>query len=235
MREALNGFVIRGISSNIPFQAALLAHRKFVAGDFNTGFIAEHYAQGFHAEDVPHDDPDFLVALAAFVQPPLPRRAPRASAARCRATSVKVGERVRGGRRWRATASTRTRRCTVTDFDGRPAPASRRRSDAAAITFAATRARRDIARPRHGQRPAVHGAGRARRGQESAGLRVVAQRHAASMRWCCRRAPPSCYALMPLQGAARHEHVPAVADAGPAGRRGGAAGPEGAGRRASWP
>jgi propionyl-CoA carboxylase alpha chain len=65
MREALNGFVIRGVSSNIPFQAALLAHPKFVAGDFNTGFIAEHYGKGFRAQDVPHDDPDFLVALAA--------------------------------------------------------------------------------------------------------------------------------------------------------------------------
>jgi propionyl-CoA carboxylase alpha chain len=67
MREALNGFVIRGVSSNIPFQAALLAHPKFVAGDFNTGFIAEHYAKGFRAEDVPHDDADLLIALAAFV------------------------------------------------------------------------------------------------------------------------------------------------------------------------
>ena len=68
MREALNGFVIRGISSNIPFQAALLAHPKFVAGDFNTGFIAEHYGKGFSSEDVPHADPNFLVALAAFVR-----------------------------------------------------------------------------------------------------------------------------------------------------------------------
>ena len=68
MREALNGFVIRGISSNIPFQAALLAHPKFVSGDFNTGFIAEQYSRGFRAEDVPHDDPNFLVALAAFVR-----------------------------------------------------------------------------------------------------------------------------------------------------------------------
>ncbi len=67
MREALNGFVIRGVSSNIPFQAALLAHPKFQSGDFNTGFITEHYGKGFHAQDVPHDDPDFLVALAAYV------------------------------------------------------------------------------------------------------------------------------------------------------------------------
>ena len=68
MRTALNSFVIRGIHSNIPFQAALLAHPKFVEGDFNTGFIAEHYGKGFSAADVPHDDPMFLVALAAFVR-----------------------------------------------------------------------------------------------------------------------------------------------------------------------
>ena len=68
MREALNAFVIRGIGSNIPFQAALLAHPKFISGDFNTGFIAEHYSQGFSAADVPHDDPLLLVAAAAFVR-----------------------------------------------------------------------------------------------------------------------------------------------------------------------
>jgi propionyl-CoA carboxylase alpha chain len=67
MREALNGFVIRGVQSNIPFQAALLAHPKFVSGDFNTGFIAEHYAHGFRAEDVPHNDPAFLQALAVYL------------------------------------------------------------------------------------------------------------------------------------------------------------------------
>jgi propionyl-CoA carboxylase alpha chain len=68
MREALNGFVIRGMSSNIPFQAALLAHPDFATGNFNTGFIAQHYAGGFKAEDVPHDDPLFLVALAGFIR-----------------------------------------------------------------------------------------------------------------------------------------------------------------------
>ncbi|MFM1908398.1 MAG: hypothetical protein RLZZ591_2075 [Pseudomonadota bacterium] len=68
MREALNGFVIRGVSSNIPFQAALLAHPRFVSGNFNTGFIAEQYSKGFRAEDVPHDDAAFLTALAAFVR-----------------------------------------------------------------------------------------------------------------------------------------------------------------------
>jgi propionyl-CoA carboxylase alpha chain len=90
MREALNGFVIRGISSNIPFQAALLAHPQFVSGAFNTGFIAEHYADGFRAEDVPHDDANFLVALAAFAR------------ARRRPVGATAGLRGEGGPRlWR--------------------------------------------------------------------------------------------------------------------------------------
>jgi propionyl-CoA carboxylase alpha chain len=91
MREAPNAFVIRGISSNIPFQAALLAHPKFVAGDFNTGFIAEHYAGGFRSEQVQHDDPDFLVALAAFAQRRALERATGISG-QLRGHEFKVGE-----------------------------------------------------------------------------------------------------------------------------------------------
>jgi propionyl-CoA carboxylase alpha chain len=68
MREALNAFVIRGISSNIPFQSALLAHPDFVAGRFNTGFIAQNWPQGFTAESVKHEDPRFMVALATLVR-----------------------------------------------------------------------------------------------------------------------------------------------------------------------
>lgn len=79
MRQALNGFAIRGINSNIPFQAALLAHPKFVSGDFNTGFIAEQYPKGFSAEAVPHDDPTFLRALAAVANRVHTQRAMRIS------------------------------------------------------------------------------------------------------------------------------------------------------------
>jgi len=67
MRDALNGFVIRGISSNIPFQAALMQHPRFQSGNFNTGFIAEEYPNGFDASMVPHDDPALLISVAAFV------------------------------------------------------------------------------------------------------------------------------------------------------------------------
>jgi propionyl-CoA carboxylase alpha chain len=74
MREALNAFVIRGIASNIPFQAALLAHPRFVSGQFNTGFIAEEYPQGFAGTAVP-ENPDFLLALAAAAHRRLRERA----------------------------------------------------------------------------------------------------------------------------------------------------------------
>jgi propionyl-CoA carboxylase alpha chain len=67
MRDALNSFVIRGISSNIPFQAALMQHPRFQSGNFTTAFIAEEYPKGFNASDVPHDDPALLLSVAAFV------------------------------------------------------------------------------------------------------------------------------------------------------------------------
>ena len=77
MREALNAFVIRGVSSNIPFQSALLAHPKFVAGQFSTGFIAEHYPKGFSAARVPSEEPEFLLALAGAAHRSMRERAAR--------------------------------------------------------------------------------------------------------------------------------------------------------------
>ena len=68
MRSALNDFVIRGIHSNIPFQAALLQHPRFVSGDFTTGFIAEEYPHGFKTDSVQPADPKRLAALAAFMR-----------------------------------------------------------------------------------------------------------------------------------------------------------------------
>ena len=67
MREALDEFYIRGLSHNVPFLAALLAHPRFVAGTLSTGFIAEEYPDGFHAGDLPAESPELLVAAAAAV------------------------------------------------------------------------------------------------------------------------------------------------------------------------
>jgi propionyl-CoA carboxylase alpha chain len=68
MRDALNAFVIRGVSSNIAFQSALMQHPRFQSGKFNTGFIAEEFPRGFSAESLVHEDPLLLAAVAAFAR-----------------------------------------------------------------------------------------------------------------------------------------------------------------------
>ena len=68
MREALNGFVIRGVSSNLAFQAALLGHPRFAAGDFNTGFIAEEFAHGFDPAAIEHRDRGFPARACGCVR-----------------------------------------------------------------------------------------------------------------------------------------------------------------------
>jgi propionyl-CoA carboxylase alpha chain len=68
MRDALNAFVIRGVASNIAFQAALMQHPRFVSGDFNTNFIAEEFPRGFQSADLRHDDPLLLASVAALAR-----------------------------------------------------------------------------------------------------------------------------------------------------------------------
>ena len=67
MGDALDAYFIRGVSHNISFLNALIAHPRFIAGDLSTSFIAQEYPDGFHASDVPHDDPALPVAVAASI------------------------------------------------------------------------------------------------------------------------------------------------------------------------
>ena len=53
MRRALDAFYIRGVSHNIPFLAALMAHPRFRAGRLTTNFIAEEFKGGFTAAHLP--------------------------------------------------------------------------------------------------------------------------------------------------------------------------------------
>ncbi|MBS0223388.1 MAG: acetyl/propionyl/methylcrotonyl-CoA carboxylase subunit alpha [Proteobacteria bacterium] len=68
MRRALDEFYVRGVSHNVPFLAALMAHPRFVAGKLTTNFIAEEFKGGFTAKDLPPRDPAVLAAVAAVVQ-----------------------------------------------------------------------------------------------------------------------------------------------------------------------
>jgi propionyl-CoA carboxylase alpha chain len=65
MRSALDRFIIRGVSNNIAFLSALMAHPRYVAGNISTNMIAEEYPDGFHPEDLPHEDPVIIIAVAA--------------------------------------------------------------------------------------------------------------------------------------------------------------------------
>jgi propionyl-CoA carboxylase alpha chain len=67
MGDALDAYYIRGVSHNISFLNALIAHPRFIAGELSTSFIAQEYPDGFHASDVPHDDPALPVAVAAAI------------------------------------------------------------------------------------------------------------------------------------------------------------------------
>ncbi|WP_300785403.1 acetyl/propionyl/methylcrotonyl-CoA carboxylase subunit alpha [Enhydrobacter sp.] len=65
MRRALDEFYVRGVSHNVPFLAALMAHPRFVAGRLTTNFIAEEFKGGFSAAHLPPRDPAILAAVAA--------------------------------------------------------------------------------------------------------------------------------------------------------------------------
>ena len=67
MRRALDAYFIRGISHNIPFLAAVMANKRFQDGNITTNFIAEEYPHGFSADDLPNDDPQTLITVAAYI------------------------------------------------------------------------------------------------------------------------------------------------------------------------
>ena len=67
MQTALNQFVIKGIDSNIPFQATLMQHPDFQSGNINTGFIAKHFPDGFHGAKVDVATQDMLCALVTSI------------------------------------------------------------------------------------------------------------------------------------------------------------------------
>ena len=68
MRRALDEFYVRGVSHNVPFLAALMAHPRFRAGNLTTNFIAEEFKGGFTTAHLPPKDPAVLSAVAAVVE-----------------------------------------------------------------------------------------------------------------------------------------------------------------------
>jgi len=79
MNDALDTYYIRGVSHNISFLNALIAHPRFLDGRLTTNFIDDEYPDGFHAADVVHDNPDLPVAMAGAVHRTYMDRAARLS------------------------------------------------------------------------------------------------------------------------------------------------------------
>ncbi len=79
MRQALDAYYIRGIETNIPFLAALMAHPRFVEGRLTTHFIDEEYPDGFGVEHMRMEDTAIFVVVAAAVHRRYRERAARIS------------------------------------------------------------------------------------------------------------------------------------------------------------
>ena len=67
MRTALDRFVIRGVTSNMDFLSALIAHPRFASGDISTNTIAEEYPEGFDPASVEQADLTTTICVAATV------------------------------------------------------------------------------------------------------------------------------------------------------------------------
>jgi propionyl-CoA carboxylase alpha chain len=67
MREALDSYVIRGVTSNISFLRALMDHPKWLSGDITTKFIEEEFPGGFKGVPIDARDKQVLVSAALGV------------------------------------------------------------------------------------------------------------------------------------------------------------------------
>lgn len=65
--EALDSYVIRGVTHNIPLLRDILTERRFVAGDINTKYLPEVYPTGFHGKQLDLLDKQHLVAISACI------------------------------------------------------------------------------------------------------------------------------------------------------------------------
>ena len=65
--QALDSFVIEGVADNIAFLAAVMAHKRFRAGELSTGFIAQEYPRGFTSFAPEGESAHLFASVAAAV------------------------------------------------------------------------------------------------------------------------------------------------------------------------
>ncbi|AZL15341.1 acetyl-CoA carboxylase biotin carboxylase subunit [Rickettsiales endosymbiont of Stachyamoeba lipophora] len=67
MQYALGESLIEGISHNIGFLQAIMAHPRFMAGDISTNFIEEEYSKGFTGAIITSETSRILLSVAIHV------------------------------------------------------------------------------------------------------------------------------------------------------------------------
>ena len=73
LEMALDRYTVRGVTTNLPFLAALARHPGFRAGELSTAFIDEHFPAGFAAARVAPPEPARLIAVAAWMRQEIDR------------------------------------------------------------------------------------------------------------------------------------------------------------------
>jgi len=68
MKRALAEYRVQGLTTNIPFHRWVLDHPKFVAGDFDTGFIDREWHPQTAARALSETERDVLLATAAIAE-----------------------------------------------------------------------------------------------------------------------------------------------------------------------
>ncbi|KAJ2777416.1 hypothetical protein GGI15_004512 [Coemansia interrupta] len=68
MQHALDRYVIRGVTHNIPLLRDVVSHRDFAAGRITTAFLAEHYPHGFKGYRLTPQSAWELATTAAAVE-----------------------------------------------------------------------------------------------------------------------------------------------------------------------
>ena len=77
--DALDAFAIEGFRHNIPFLAALMAHKRWQAGKLSTAFLADEFPDGFHPIAPEGETARVLAAVAAAIDHVLGERKRRIS------------------------------------------------------------------------------------------------------------------------------------------------------------
>jgi len=65
MIQALDSYLVRGVTHNINFLRDVMTNQKFLSGNLTTAFIPEEFPKGFHGHQLTTEERYGLVALAA--------------------------------------------------------------------------------------------------------------------------------------------------------------------------